>query len=436
MFYRNWHHKDHSLPSSFTRMVRAACLVGLTVAAIAACATLAAAQTETILYTFGASPDATEPRGSLVSDAAGNFYGNSYSGGAYGGGSVYELSPPAVPGGAWTEQVIYSFNSVTGDLPLGNMAIDKAGNLYGTTSYEGDPTCKCGSVYKLKPPTAVGGNWIFKNLHNFINVGGDGAYPEAGVALDSKGSIYGMTDLGGNGYGAIYKIASAGTGFVETVLAAFPAGGYGFDGNLLFDSAGNLYGVSGNGGAYSNGSVFELSPPASSTGNWTLTTLWSFRNGLNSRGYFPQGPLVMDSKGQLFGTNVFGGSLSNGAPGSGTVFRLTPPAVAGGVWSLSTLYVFTGGADGGWPFSGVILNPKTGIFYGTTVATSRVVFSLTPPAAAGGAWTELTLHTFTGNPDGSLPDPGLTFDASENLVGATAQGGSVANSGVVYQIVP
>ena len=397
-----------------------------------------AAQTESILYSFGAAPDAVNPQSKLVADAGQNFYGSSYSGGADGAGAVYKLSPPALPGGAWTESVIYSFNNVTGDFPLGNLAIDNRGNIFGTTTYAGDPTCYCGTVYKLKPPAVAGGTWSFENLHSFTNTAGDGASPQVGVVLDSKGAVYGTTDGGGaTGLGIAYKIASVGSGFVETILT--PLQGAGFHGPLIFDSVGNLYGVTGNGGTYHNGSVFKLSAPTSGTGSWTETTLFSFR-AETPGGYFPQGSLVMDSRGQLYGTNAFNAKSADGAQTGGTVFRLTPPAVVGEAWTRSTLYTFTGSGDGTIPTSGMILNTKTGVFYGTTSNSipangCGVVFSLTPPAVAGGAWSEAVLHTFAPIAgDGCYPNSSPALDASGNLVGVAGIGG-ISNSGVAYQVV-
>ncbi len=423
------------------KLIRNVMVTVLVLAAVVATGASAAAQTESILYTFGGSPDATEPRGGLVADAAGNFYGSAYSGGVYGAGAVYKLSPSAVAGGTWIETVIYSFNNVTGDFPLGNLAVDRQGNLFGTTSYGGDPTCLCGTVFKLKAPAVAGGTSSFRNLHSFTKTSGDGAYPQVGVVLDSKGSVYGTATQGGaNGMGMAYKIASAGNGFVETILLSFDLTTRGYSGPLIFDATGNLYGAALNGGTYGRGSVIELSPPASGTGSWSVTVLTTFRAG-TSTGYYPDGPLIQDAQGQLYGTNMSGGRLNGGQAGAGTIFRLTPPVSAGGPWTVSTLYSFTGGSDAATPFSGLTLSRQTGVFYGITGNGANytgcgVIFQLVPPAIAGGQWTESTFHTFVQSPDGCYPSSSPTLDAAGNLFGATFEGGGIANSGVVYEVVP
>lgn len=422
------------------------CILALAVAlpsavlALSLASVIASAQTESILYAFASAPDVSRSESALVADAAGNFYGAAVTGGTSGMGGVFKLTRPGSPGGAWSESVIYSFQGKTdGAFPSGGLAIDKAGNLYGTAAM-GDPICSCGTVYKLKPPTNAGGAWSFRTMHNFTGET-DGFAPQTGVVLDSKGAVYGATTAGGAlGYGVAYKVASVGSGFTQTILKTFDGLVGGFSGPLIFHSAGNLYGVSGSGGASRNGSVFQLSPPANVSGEWTETILGTFAPGTSS-GYFPRGTLILDAKGQLYGTNTYGGTLKGGATGFGTVFRLSPPTVAGGGWSLNILYTFTGGTDGAGPFAGLVLDQSNGVFSGTTSAGGLspgcgVVFSLTPPLVSGGAWTQSVLHSFVNAPDGCYVYSDLTFDSSGNLFGTTGYGGGQSEGGIVFQVTP
>ena len=216
----------------------------------------------------------------------------------------------------------------------------------------------------------------------------------------------------------------------ETVLYNFDCSDVGCEpaSNLIFDAAGNLYGTSPYGGNFHNGVVFELSPQTS--GGWGLAVLHSFNNATGD-GYLPQGGLVSDAAGNLYGTTQYGG-VRNG----GTVFELTPSA--GGGWTETLLHSFgtgMGGADGNGPYAGLIFD-AAGNLYGTTTygGTHKlgIAFELTP--GAGGVWTEKILHTFSG-PDGGQPHAGLTLDAAGNLYGTAISGGAY-NGGTVFQLTP
>jgi len=158
------------------------------------------AWTETVLYSFGASStDGNVPVTGVIFDANGNLYGTTNAGGNFGNGTVYELSPPAAVGGAWTESVIYSFTGGTdGDTPWGNLTLDKSGNLYGTTL--------TGGVYKLAPPSGSG-SWTETTLYHFPGASNDGVEPQAGVLVDPSGNLYGTTSQGGaTSNGTVYVI--------------------------------------------------------------------------------------------------------------------------------------------------------------------------------------------------------------------------------------
>lgn len=223
-------------------------------------------------------------------------------------------------------------------------------------------------------------------------------------------------------------------------------------GPLIFDSNGNLYGTTVNGGD-TNGSncpglspptgcgvVFKLTPPSSGSGSWTETVLYTFTG--SSDGSYPQAGLVFDLKGNLYGTASSGGdtSGSNCTPfgGCGVVFELTPPSGGSGAWTETVIHTFTGEPDGSLPYAGLIFDSLGKNLYGTTVGGGAynfgTVFELSPPPSGKGAWTEDVLYSFTGVIDGNNPFASLIFDPSGNLYG-TAFGGS-RGSGVAFELSP
>ena len=295
------------------------------------------------------------PEAGLISDSQGNLYGTTNRGGASNAGTVFELTPPAIAGGAWTETVLHAFTGGSdGGNPEAGLIADSQGNLYGTT-YQGGAS-GYGTVFELTPPAIAGGAWTETVLHAFA-AGSDGAFPAAGLIADSKGNLYGTTIGGGGsnaGAGTVFELmppAIAGGAWTETVRHAFTAGGDGGypAAGLIADSKGNLYGTTtgGGGSGYGPGTVFELTPPANNFEVWREAVLYAFTGG--SDGGNPAGALIVDSNGNLYGTTYIGG-----ASGHGTVFELTgtgslpplppricalcrsPPiccACAGGVWT-------------------------------------------------------------------------------------------------------
>jgi uncharacterized repeat protein (TIGR03803 family) len=213
--------------------------------------------------------------------------------------------------------------------------------------------------------------------------------------------------------------------------------------SLVRDSAGNFYGTTGSGGRYKNGSVFKLSPKS---GRWTTSLIYSFKGAPDGSG--PAGSLVFDTKGNLYGTTV-GGGTSAGVCGTyggcGTVFKLAP--AAGGKWTEVVLHRFKGGSDGVFPYAGLTFNRGklfgltstgggngTGCFY----LGCGVIFEMSP--ASKGEWQESLAYTFTGGNDGGEPWYGsLVSDASGNLYGATTYtgcDGCVGYYPTVFQLSP
>ncbi|HEX3432087.1 MAG TPA: choice-of-anchor tandem repeat GloVer-containing protein [Rhizomicrobium sp.] len=348
----------------------------------------ASARSFAVIHAFqGGNDDGSASVSGLISDRAGNLYGATLSGGpgngGHGYGTVYKLAPDG------TVTVLYAFQAGSdGELPYAGVIRDKKGNLYGTTEAGGGTVCDgygCGTVFRIAPdgteallhsfqglPDAFGptsglaadnaGNFygtahggtdncgtVFKIapdgtetiLHSFT-CGSDGADPFGSVIVDSGGSLYGMTTTGGNtqlcgraGCGVVYKLAPDGS---ETVLHTFTGGKDGGepDGNLIADAAGNLYGMTTIGGRHGLGVAFRLAPDG------TETVLHSFGHGLD--GQEPEAGLVLDNAGNLYGTTPFGG-LSCGFFTCGTVFRIASDGTE------KVLYRFTGGSDGcgpGW----------------------------------------------------------------------------------------
>jgi uncharacterized repeat protein (TIGR03803 family) len=273
--------------------------------------------TEKVLYSFnGNGTDGYAPYSGLVFDGAGNLYGTAYYGGTYSRGTVFELTPQG--GGGWTEKVLHSFgNGTDASAPFAGLTFDSAGNLFGTTEVGGaSGGCApygCGTVFELTP--GGGGTWTEKVVYSFGN-GTDGTIPKAGVIFDAAGNLYGTTYQGGTyNLGALFELTPLRGGtWTEQVLHNF---GNGTDGanpyaRLIFDSAGNLYGTTYQGGSYGGGTVFRFN----AQGEVLL------QNFSGTDGAAPVAGLVLDTAGNLYGTTSSGGASNEGA-----VFEVTsaPP---------------------------------------------------------------------------------------------------------------
>jgi uncharacterized repeat protein (TIGR03803 family) len=372
-----------------------------------------------VLYTFCSQPNCTDggyPKSALIKDKAGNLYGTTSGGGVYGSyGTVFKLAPDG------TETVLHAFAGADGAGPDAGLLMDKAGDLYSTTSEGGGAGCYggngCGIVFELAPD---GTETV---LHAFT--GADGANPYAGVIRDKAGNLYGTTWEGGAcdeqyGCGTAFKLSTDG---IETVLYEFTDGndgGYPF-GGLIKDKEGNLFGTTESGGSGTGcpgsvgcGTVFKLAR------NGAETVLYAFNGG--SDGLEPLAGLIMDKAGNLFGTTAYGGGTGCGGAGCGTVFKLAPNGAE------SVLHAFVG-SDGANPFAGLIMDEK-GNLYGTTysggAAGDGTVFKLKPDG------TETVLHFFAGW-DGAVPGAALLMDKKGNLYGTTEYGGT-NDVGIVFEL--
>lgn len=396
----------------------------------------AGAQTESVLHSFNNSTNlkgGMEPEAGLVMDAAGNLYGTTALGGTNcasqdGCGTVFQL---VKSGASWTENVLHNFNNngKDGTTPVAGVILDSAGNIYGTTVSGG--IYGHGAVYEL---SKAGGSYTETVLHSFNDNGKDGYEPYSSLVFDTAGNLYGTASRGGlYGNGAVYKMTpKAGGGYTEVVLHNFISNrkdGLTPMSNLIFDSAGNLFGTTFYGGAEGFGTVYELSP--GSGNSWTENIIYAFTNNID--GYSEYG-LTFDSAGNLYGTTV---GLSTTT--YGTAFELTRGS--GGTWTETVLHTFCSEldcADGTVPVGSLVFD-TAGNLYGATRSAgpgknaSGTVFELT---SDGGSWTLTTLHTFgQTKSDGAMPENGLIRDSSGKLYGTTYQGG-FSGGGSVYEVTP
>jgi uncharacterized repeat protein (TIGR03803 family) len=379
-----------------------------------------------IVHSFVGS-DGRVPSSNLTFDSQGNAYGTTAAGGDFDLGTVFQLS---FANGQWTETVLYSFAGGTdGSDPHGGVVIDSAGNLYGTTVAGGiGGICAgdgCGTVFELSPS---GGSWTESILYNFTG-GNDGAGPGNGLVFDNAGNLYGTTPNGGKfSAGTIYKLSPTKTGvWKERVIHAFTGGKDGSNGSLgrlVFDAAGNIYGIAELGGANGFGTVYKLAPKPS--GGWNFATLHAFQGMPDAA--FPYGGVVLDSAGNLYGTTYYGGSA-----GMGTVYQLSQSPF--GTWQETVLYSFQGGRDASLPTSTLVFRAG-GALYGTSTTGGRpscdcgTVFRLAPH---GVGWKESVVHRFGVGHDGQSPNYEVTFDGAGNVYGTTPVGGAGAD-GIVFEV--
>lgn len=254
-----------------------------------------------VLYSFHGGTDGSTPFAGVLRRGTGTLYGTTTGGGASNAGTVFKLAPDGI------ETVLYAFTGGNdGSDPSAALIADKAGNLFGTTVFGG--AHHFGAVFKLAPDGTE------SVLYSFAGQGGDGEEPRYGLIADTSGNLYGTTPTGGtDGFGTFFGIASDGA---ETVIHYFYGG---YDGaypdcGLIADKAGHFYGTTTAGGTANAGTVFRVTP------NGKKSTLYNFAGG--SDGAHPYGNLIADTAGNLYGTTSAGGEL-----GEGTVYKLTPGGI-------------------------------------------------------------------------------------------------------------
>lgn len=379
-----------------------------------AMATASYAQTESVLYSFTGLSDGSEPTASLTMNN-GNFYGTTYAGGL-GYGTVFELSPNGT--GGWNETTLYTFcqlaNCADGENPIyATLIFDSQGNLYGTAS--GGGANGDGVVFEL---INSGGTWTESILHNFTGAP-DGANPGSGLVMDSAGNLYGLAFAGGtgNGKGCIFELSPSGSTWTEQVIYDIISTHTG----LTLGPTGNLYGMT-------YGTIFQLTP--NGKGGWVSTVLYTFNSAdAATEGSDPTGSMVFDSAG-----NLYGATLEGGANNVGVIFKLTPAQTGSWTETLLYSFGGTTkfGANAASPWAGVIFDTK-GNMYGTTkaggVKNAGAVYELA--AGKNGSYTERIVFNFDGE-DGAEPKSSLVMDSSGYLYGTT-YGGGKDGDGAVFE---
>ena len=336
-------------------------------------ASLASAQTESVLYSFSGTPDGAIPGAAPVFDSSGNLFSTTPSGGASGYGTVFMLTPSG------SESIVYSFTGGSdGSSPYGGL-ISNGSVFYGTTSTGG--AYGYGTVFKLTPSGEIA---ILYSFHG----GADGGTPLCTLVMDALGNLYGTTQAGGSGYGTVFEVTPSGT---ETVLHSFfPNGtdGYTPYGGLVFDN-GNLYGTTSAGGTSGHGTVFEV------TTSGTETVIYSFAGGTD--GAAPVASLIVAANNVLYGTTTAGGSSNDGV-----VFSVTTSGTE------TVLHTFTGSSSDGAYGWGSLIFDSEGNLFGTTsqggAFNGGTVFEVTTSGV------ESVLHSFKSYAgDGYSPNAGLAL---------------------------
>lgn len=376
------------------------------------------------------------------------------------------------PALAQTETTLYKFaGGSDGANPTSRLTSDGQGNFYGTTFHGGKGF---GTVYEVSPDGS--GGWNESVLYDFTGPDGGASPQHANVLLDNSGNIYGTAAAGGKyGAGVVFELSPAGTSWTETVLYSFTGGADGIAprGGLIRDSAGNLFGTYG-GGRYTAhvGGIFELSPSGGNwverviysgstsnltahgvtmdaagnifgvvsskvielspngSGGWNPTVLLTFTSNLAE-----MGTPVLDHAGKLYGTTALGGTH-----GCGKVYRLTKGNT--GKWTATNLYAFrcpyqSGyNGDGYYPLGNLVLD-ASGNIYGTTANggtfKAGTIFKLVPPVGTGN-YVEKILWSFNLD-DGATPYDGLILDSAGSFYGTTYDGGT-GDNGVVFRLTP
>jgi uncharacterized repeat protein (TIGR03803 family) len=370
----------------------------------------AQAQTYSVIHNFTGGADGGSPLNGLFLNSKGVMYGTASAGGTYGSGVVFQVAPKG------SEKVLYTFTGGSdGGSPQSFLIEDKAGNLYGTTNAGG--ASGSGTVFKISGTKET-------VLYSFGAQSNDGSVPDAGLAMDASGNLYGTTTEGGlyNG-GTVFKLVPAESGsWTENILYNF---GNGTDGatpvaGVTLDASGNLYGTTSAGGAYGYGRVFELSVANS----WGETVIHDFEN--QNDGATPYAGLVAGPSGVLYGAATEGGSANGG-----TVFELTP---SGESWDFSVISNVPGWGGISGSFRNIVVDSK-GTIYGTThcdgAASMGTVYELVP---SGGSWDFTLLYTINTSTDGYYLFSNLVV--RDGKLYGTANTGGAHNYGAIFEVTP
>jgi uncharacterized repeat protein (TIGR03803 family) len=310
-----------------------------------------------LLHSFVAPTEGSSPNDVLAVDSLGNIYGTTNLGGKFNGGTIFQLTKQRVL------KVLHSFDAGSGDgsNPHQGVVLGPMGALFGAASAGAIDTN--GSIFEVSSSGVYQNRYYFKSR-------GDGHCPFSGVAVDGKGFVFGTVvgnGFGGDPNGAVWKLSPTNK---LTPLYIFKDGADGEypDQSPIIDGAGNLYGtiITKNGAEYA-GAVWKID----TAGRFSLLHRFT---GM-ADGFGPNGPLMMNVDGNLYGTTSSGGNLP-GKPGAGlgTVFRITPTG------EFTVVHTFTG-KDGSNP-SGTLAHDSKGAIYGATTGNSGniggTIFKIAP----------------------------------------------------------
>lgn len=391
-------------------------------------------------------------QGGVSFGPSGALYGTAQERGPLGWGGVYEIVLPTATS-KLSFTTIFAFPGY--GMPVDDVAFDSSGAIFGEMqvgpSHANCGLGYCGAIYKLTPPTPPATAWTGEDIHNFSAAGPN--RPLGGLAIDATGALYGATNFGGAGgvggpnAGAIFRLSpptSSGAPWKATVLhtfgQAFGDGSYP-SGGPIFGKDGALYGLLYLGPGVNQGAVYRLAPPVPPSQRWTEAILYAFPGGTDAAQ--PADRLAFDTQGALYGVSQQGGGTGCGGTGCGTIFRLSPPSAsdAPAPWKETVLYAFQGGADGANPVGPLVLD-ASGALYGATTSGGvdgcfgfgcGTVFALTPPKPPIVQWSHAVLHAFPNGDAGDGPIDGLTADKRGRLFGATFAGGA-NDAGVVFEL--
>jgi uncharacterized repeat protein (TIGR03803 family) len=401
----------HSIPGKFTNKIYRFAASVVVVWAVLLAAHYAHGQTYTVLHSFDYT-DGSFPWGGVISGPSGTLYGTTFAGGATGYGTVFKLDASG------NETILYSFAGGTdGGEPMTGVIRDAAGSFYGTTHPISNS--QFGTVFELSRTE------VKTILYNFMGNGLESGDPRGNLVRDADGNLYGTvgSPSTGQGFGMVYKLDTTGT---ETILHAFTGGADGSDplSGVIRDSDGNLYGTTYAGGipaCSANagcGVVFKIDPAGNETVLYTFTG--------DADGSYPYGGLIRDAAGNLYGTTSLGG-----ASGTGTVFKLSPAGVK------TILYNFGFPNDGAVP-EGNLIRDSVGNLYGTTNSGGFHGWGTIFKVDRTGKETVLYRFKGKPN-DGSNPIAGLIRDSAGNFYGTTLYGGGCSlttGCGVVFKLAP